>query len=52
VSALDPYGNPLGPPITIPLELAGLSATTRDGHLRAAISQILAMAETHHAGLS
>jgi IS605 OrfB family transposase len=50
VSALDPYGNPLGPPITIPLELAGLSATTRDGHLRAAISQILAMAETHHAG--
>jgi IS605 OrfB family transposase len=50
VSALDRYGNPLGPPITIPLELAGLRATTRDGHLRAAISEILAIAEKHHAG--
>jgi hypothetical protein len=50
VSALDRYGNPLGPPITIPLELAGLRATTRDGHLRTAISEILAIAEKHHAG--
>jgi hypothetical protein len=31
VAVLDRYGNPLGPPVTIPLELAGLSATTRDG---------------------
>jgi hypothetical protein len=50
VSPLDCYGNPLGPPVTIPLELAGLSATARDGHLRAAISGILAIAEEHHAG--
>jgi len=50
VSALDRYGNPLGPPITIPLELAGLSATTRDGHLRAALSEILAIAAKHRAG--
>jgi hypothetical protein len=44
VSPLDRYGNPLGPPITVPLELTGLSATARDGHLRAAISDILAIA--------
>jgi hypothetical protein len=50
VTVLDCYGNPLGPPVTIPLELAGLSATARDGHLRAAISEVLAIAEKHHAG--
>ena len=32
------------------MELAGLSATTRDGHLRAAISQILAIAAKQRAG--
>jgi hypothetical protein len=28
---IDPSGNPVGPPCTIALELAGLSACTRDG---------------------
>ncbi len=41
---LDASGNPLGPPHTIPLELEGLPASTRDGRLRAAISAILRLA--------
>ncbi len=35
-------GNILGAPATIPLDLAGLPAATRDGHLRAAITSIIA----------
>ena len=41
---LDRYGNPVGQPRTIPLELAGLPTATRDGRLRAAISSLLAVA--------
>ena len=41
---LCPDGNPAGQPVTIPLDLDGLSATARDGHLRAAISQLLHIA--------
>ena len=42
VIALD--GNILGAPATIPLALAGLPSATRDGHLRAAISTLIAAA--------
>lgn len=41
VWALDRYGNPLGDPRTIPLELRGLPATQRDGRLRAAASALI-----------
>jgi hypothetical protein len=43
---LDTHGNPIGEPITIPLDLTGPTAT-RDGRLRAAISQLIALAEEH-----
>jgi hypothetical protein len=49
VAVLDPDGNQIGVPRTIGLPLAGLPATTRDGHLRAAISHILHTAREHHA---
>jgi hypothetical protein len=42
--AVTPDGNPAGPPVTIPLDLAGLPATTRDGRLRAAISGLTRLA--------
>jgi hypothetical protein len=45
--ALDPGGNPVGQPVTIPLLLDGASSTTRDGRLRAAISQLIALANAH-----
>ncbi|MFJ6418401.1 hypothetical protein [Paeniglutamicibacter sp. NPDC091659] len=41
---LDASGNPVGHPVTIPLELAGLPAGTRDGRLRAAITALLDLA--------
>jgi hypothetical protein len=41
---LDPSGNPVGPPHTIPLDLNGQPASTRDGRLRAAITMILRLA--------
>ena len=44
---VDPSGNRVGPPVTVPIELAGLPATTRDGHLRAAISSLIALAKEH-----
>jgi len=37
-------GNILGTPATIALDLAGLPSATRDGHLRAAISSLIATA--------
>jgi IS605 OrfB family transposase len=37
-------GNVLGAPATIPLSLAGLPSATRDGHLRAAITALIAAA--------
>ncbi|GCB48139.1 hypothetical protein SNL152K_5462 [Streptomyces sp. NL15-2K] len=43
---LDPHGNPIGDPLTIPLELTGRTAT-RDGRLRAAISHLIALAREH-----
>lgn len=41
---ITPDGNPAGPPATIPLDLAGLPATRRDGRLRAAISDLIRLA--------
>jgi hypothetical protein len=41
VAVIAPDGNILGAPATIDLDLAGLPATTRDGHLRAAITGII-----------
>jgi IS605 OrfB family transposase len=45
---LDQSGNPVGEPTTIPLELTALSAMTRDGRLRAAVSTLIHAA--HAAG--
>ena len=42
-------GNILGIPVTVPLDLAGRPAATRDGRLRAAISGLLALARAHGA---
>jgi hypothetical protein len=44
---VDPAGNPVGQPHTIPLDLDGLGTATRDGRLRAAISQLIALARAH-----
>jgi hypothetical protein len=41
---VDASGNPVGTPLTIPLALAGLPTTTRDGHLRGAVCKLLALA--------
>lgn len=41
---IEPSGNPAGPPQTVPLPLAGLAARTRDGRLRAAISELISAA--------
>ena len=43
----DPSGNPCGAPTTIGLELAGLPAQTRDGRLRAAITELVVLAKAH-----
>jgi transposase len=45
---LDGSGNPVGNPITIPLDTAGLRASRRDGRIRAAITALLDAAT--HAG--
>jgi hypothetical protein len=50
VSVLDCYGNLVGVPTTIELVLNGLPASTRDGRIRNAISQVLAIANAHLAG--
>jgi hypothetical protein len=42
-------GNVTGTPFTVPLDLAGLPAATRDGHLRTAISGLIATAKQHGA---
>ena len=42
---IDPSGNPVGTPTTVPLDLGGLPGPTRDGRLRTAISVLLATAE-------
>ena len=43
-AVLAPDGNLTGVPFTIPLYLAGLPATTRDGRVRAAVSWLIATA--------
>ena len=48
-AVIAPDGNVLGAPATIPLGLAGLPSATRDGHLRAAISALIATAKTRGA---
>jgi hypothetical protein len=49
VAIIAPDGNVLGVPFTVPLDLAGLPATTRDGRLRNAISGLIATARRHGA---
>jgi hypothetical protein len=44
VAGLAPDGNVTGVPFTIPLELAGLPATARDGRVRAAVSRLVTAA--------
>jgi hypothetical protein len=44
---VDPSGNPVGDPVTIPLNLEDQCSTTRDGRLRAAISQLIALAKAN-----
>ena len=44
VAVVAPDGNVLGVPFTLPLDLAGRPAATRDGRLRAAISGLIASA--------
>ena len=44
---VDAAGNPLGPPRTIPLEVEGLPASTRNGRLRAAVAAVVRLAGQH-----
>jgi hypothetical protein len=44
-AVVSPDGNPVGVPFTIPLDLAGLPTSGRDGRLRAAISQTIRAAK-------
>jgi hypothetical protein len=44
---LDPCGNPVDIPHTIPLDLDGQPASIRDGRLRAAIATVLRLAMAH-----
>lgn len=46
VYVLDEHGNPIGQPHTVPLELIG-PASQRDGRLRDAITQLIALAKRH-----
>jgi hypothetical protein len=47
---LDSAGNPIGEPTTIPMATAGLSASRRDGRVRAAITTLLDNAEGQRCG--
>jgi hypothetical protein len=49
VAVISPDGNAVGAPRTVPLHLAGLPATARDGRLRAAVSGLIATAREHGA---
>ncbi|MFI1713263.1 hypothetical protein [Streptomyces litmocidini] len=44
--ALDPHGNPIGGPVTVPIDLTG-PTSQRDGRLRAAISDLIRIAHDH-----
>ena len=48
---LDPCGNPLGSPVTIPLDLNGQPTSTRDGRLRAAVATLIRLAKAHGPGV-
>ena len=48
-AVIAPDGNIFGTPATIGLDLAGLPSATRDGHLRAAISSLIATAKARGA---
>ena len=48
-AVIAPDGNVLGTPATIALALAGLPSATRDGHLRAALSALIATAKARGA---
>ncbi|MCX4692665.1 hypothetical protein [Streptomyces sp. NBC_01408] len=43
---VDAHGNPVGEPFTVPTDLSG-SASRRDGRLRAAITELINLAETN-----
>ncbi|MER7787671.1 hypothetical protein [Streptomyces sp. NPDC097640] len=43
---LDPHGNPVGEPLTVPLELTG-EASRRDGRMRAAVTSLIQIAKMH-----
>jgi hypothetical protein len=45
VAIVAPDGNVTGVPFTVPLELAGLPASARDGRVRAAVSRLIATAK-------
>jgi IS605 OrfB family transposase len=49
VAVVAPDGNITGTPFTVPLELSGLPAATRDGRVRAAVSRLIAIAREHGA---
>src|ERR1019366_6828617 len=49
VCVLAPSGNPIGAPVTVPLELNGLPASTRDGRIRQTISEVLGIVRAHGA---
>ena len=44
---VDTSGNPMGSPLTIPVDLTGHPTTTRDGRLRAAISELVHYAQDY-----
>jgi IS605 OrfB family transposase len=45
---LDACGNPLGEPLTVAVDTAGLKASRRDGRVRAALSRLLDHADQHN----
>ncbi len=45
---VDESGNPVGQPITVPVQIKGLPATTRDGRLRAAIFELIHTAKQYN----
>ena len=49
VAVVAPDGNVTGQPLTVPLPLAGLPATARDGRIRAAVTQLINAAREHGA---
>jgi IS605 OrfB family transposase len=50
VARLDRSGNPVGQPVTVPLELKGLSTKARDARTREAITEVIIIAKDHGTG--